>query len=87
VNSQITDDFRRHFAALPEEIKEGARKAYKRWRENPRHPSLHFKKVNVKESMYSIRVALGWRALGKLRGDTITWYWIGSHADYDKLIV
>ncbi|HLX64106.1 MAG TPA: hypothetical protein VKX17_22730 [Planctomycetota bacterium] len=54
MKSQITDDFRKHFAALPDEVKH-----YAWWRINPRHPSLHFKKVNVKESMYSVRVALG----------------------------
>jgi hypothetical protein len=36
--------------------------------------------------MYSIRVGKGWRALGLLDGDTITWFWIGSHAEYDRLI-
>jgi hypothetical protein len=27
-----------------------------------------------------------YRALGLLEDDTIIWFWIGSHADYDDLI-
>jgi hypothetical protein len=34
----------------------------------------------------SVRVSKGWRALGLLMGDTIHWFWIGSHAEYDRLI-
>jgi hypothetical protein len=29
---------------------------------------------------------MGYRALGVRRDDTIVWFWIGSHADYDKLL-
>ncbi len=25
-------------------------------------------------------------ALGLLEADTITWFWIGSHADYERLL-
>jgi hypothetical protein len=42
--------------------------------------------VSDKEPVYSARVSLGWRALGLLEGDTVTWFWIGSHADYEKLL-
>jgi hypothetical protein len=35
---------------------------------------------------YSARVGIGYRDLGALDGDTIIWFWIGSHADYDKLL-
>jgi len=35
----------------------------------------------------SIRFAgLGYRALGVLEGSTVIWFWIGLHADYDRLI-
>ena len=74
------------FRALPESIKEQARKSYRLWRANPYHPGLHFKRVHPKEPLYSVRVGLGWRALGVLEDDSVTWLWIGSHADYDRLI-
>ena len=47
------------------------------------HPSLHFKKVG---SQRSVRVGIAYRALGVERDGDVVWYWIGSHADYDKLI-
>ena len=86
MNSQITEDFLACFARLPEAVKAQARKAYRLWRENSSHPSLHFKRIHDHENLYSVRVGLGWRALGLLEGDTITWFWIGSHAEYDQLI-
>lgn len=36
--------------------------------------------------IYSIRIGQGYRALGERAGNEITWYWIGSHSEYDKLI-
>jgi len=86
VNSQITEDFLACFARLPEEVKALARRSYRLWRANPSHPSLHFKPIHGNEGLYSVRVGLGWRALGLLEGDMITWSWIGSHAEYDRLI-
>ena len=32
------------------------------------------------------RVTRGYRALGLLEGDTVTWFWIGSHADHERII-
>ena len=36
--------------------------------------------------MYSVRIGLRYRALGVKTPDGVLWYWIGSHADYDKLL-
>jgi hypothetical protein len=86
VNSKLTEDFASCFAALPDAVKAQARKCYRLWRANPGHPSLHFKLIHTKDALYSVRVSKGWRALGLMEKDTIHWFWIGSHADYDKLI-
>lgn len=86
MNSQLTEDFVACFAQLPDEIKNQARKSYRLWRQNPAHPGLQFKKIHSREDLYSVRVGRAWRALGLLAGDTITWFWIGSHAEYDTLI-
>jgi hypothetical protein len=67
-------------------MKTQARKAYRLWRQDPTHPSLKFKKIHTREGIYSARVSLGWRVLGLLEGDTIYWFWIGSHAEYDRLL-
>ena len=86
MNPQITEDFLACFARLPDAVKAQARKAYRLWRDNPSHPSLHFKRIHGPESLHAVRVGLAWRALGLLEDDTITWFWIGSHAEYDQLI-
>jgi hypothetical protein len=86
VTSQLTPDFLACFAKLPDAVKEQARRCYQLWRGNPAHPSLHFKRIHGQENVYSVRIGLGWRALGLVEGDTISWFWIGSHADYDTLI-
>jgi len=65
---------------------DAAQKAYRLFRENPKHPSLQFKKVHEREPVYSVRVTIAYRAVGLLDNDTITWFWIGSHADYDRLL-
>jgi len=86
LTSRVTEDFLAGFAALPDAIKSQARRAYQLWRQNPSHPSLRFKRVHVKEPIYSVRVGLGWRVLGLMEDEAITWFWIGSHADYDRLL-
>jgi hypothetical protein len=63
-----------------------AQKAYRLFRENPRHPSLQFKKVHNREPVYSVRVTVGYRAVGLLDNDEVAWFWIGSHAEYDRLL-
>jgi len=34
--------------------------------------------------VWAVRVTLGWRAVGVLQGDTVTWFWIGRHDDYER---
>jgi hypothetical protein len=86
IESRITRSFRLAFDALPEDVQVRARRAYYLFREKPEHPSLRFKKVGDSENIYSVRIGLGYRALGVLEGSTIVWFWIGSHADYDRLV-
>lgn len=86
MNSYLTDDFIKCFKKLPDRIKKLAKKNYRLWKENPNHPSLEFKRIESEHIVYSIRVGLGWRALGVKENDGIIWFWIGSHSDYDKLI-
>lgn len=86
MNSQITEDFLACFRQLPDAVKEQIRKSYQLWRANPRHPGLHFKRIRGQTQIYSVRVGIDWRAVGLLKDDTMTWFWIGSHADYDNLL-
>jgi hypothetical protein len=61
-----------------------ARKAYRLWSQNPFHPSLHFKLIDRKNAFWSVRISLGYRAVGVFEGDTVTWFWIGNHDDYER---
>ncbi len=72
------------YRSLDESIKRATRKAYRLWMENPFHPSLHFKCINTEEDVWAVRVTLGFRAVGILEGDTVTWFWIGSHDEYER---
>ena len=86
MKSQTTQRFRKALAALPDEVQEQARSAYHQFMRDPQHPGLRFKPVHPSQPIYSARMGRGHRALGILEGDTIVWYWIGSHAEYDQML-
>jgi hypothetical protein len=86
MKSQTTHSFWKEYGRLPSEIRQRARHTYKLWKGNPGHPSLFFKRVKESQPLYSVRVGLGYRALGLFKADTVTWFWIGAHDDYDRLI-
>ena len=86
MKSRTTREFWKLYDKLPRSVQLQARVVYSRWRKNPRHPSLRFKCVNGRLAVYSIRVGASWRALGMLRDNTVTWFWIGSHEAYNRLL-
>ena len=71
---------------LPDHIKIQARRAYTLFGENPDHPSLNFKRVGRRNSVYSARISAGYRALGVMDQSDIIWFWIGPHHEYDRLL-
>lgn len=86
MRSHTTERFREAFARLPIDVQGQDRAAYRLFRQNPHHPSLHFRQVHPTRPIYSARVGRHYRALGMREDDTIIWFWIGSHADYDRLL-
>ena len=86
MRSRTTTRFRRAFSVLPERVQRQARQAYGIFQQNQHHPSLRFKQVHPTMPIYSVRISLDYRALGVRAGEDIVWFWIGSHADYDKVI-
>ena len=86
IESRTTREFREYYSCLPEEVREHARRAYRLFRNNPHHPSLRFKKVDEEGNIYSVRIGLGYPALGVMEGSTVVWFWIGSHAQCDRLL-
>ena len=83
MNHHATPDFWACYRSLPEEARKLADQAYKRLKQDPQYPSLHFKKVG---RFWSARVSGSYRALAVEGADWLVWFWVGSHADYDKLI-
>ncbi len=75
--------FWRLYRQLPLEARELADKNFQLLKADSRHPSLHFKKIG---KLWSVRVGAHYRALGLDKTEGVVWFWIGSHADYDRLI-
>ena len=86
MKSRITEKFIKMYRRLPNDVRTQARKAYRLFKENPHHPSLHFKLIHSTKPIYSARINLDYRTIGMIEGDTIIWFWVGSHSEYDRLI-
>ncbi|MCI0460627.1 MAG: hypothetical protein L0Z62_27040 [Gemmataceae bacterium] len=71
------------YQRLPAETQRLADANYQLLKADPSHPSLHFKKVG---RFWSVRIGMHYRALAVESDEGLVWFWIGSHADYDKLV-
>jgi hypothetical protein len=86
VNSATTRRFWTLFHALPGNVQQLATRNYQLWCRDPNHPSLRFRRLQGTENLFTIRVGDHYRALGTLTANTVTWIWIGAHAEYDRLV-
>ena len=68
---------------LPVEVQKLANDCYQLLKQNPRHPSLHFKRVGP---YWSVRLGLRHRALAIPDSQDVIWFWIGTHAEYDQIL-
>ncbi|MBZ9880900.1 hypothetical protein LB535_00930 [Mesorhizobium sp. CA10] len=80
---RATASFWTKYNSLPNAVRRAADKNSILMKTNPRHPSLHFKKVG---ELWSARIDDNYRALALESGDGFDWIWIGTHAEYDRLI-
>jgi hypothetical protein len=78
--------FWEYYRQLPKEIQQLADKNFELLKIDPYHPSLHLKKVGKTKQLWSVRVGIQYRALGMDKPEGIIWFWIGPHAEYDKLL-
>jgi len=78
-----TPDFWDCYNKLPVSIRELAKRNFDLLKRDSSHPSLHFKTVG---RFRSARVGIQYRALAVESGEDLVWFWIGSHAEYDRLI-
>jgi len=84
--SHRTAAFRRLYDRLPVDVQAQAIVAYDLFERDARHPSLHFKRVSEKSPLYSVRIGIHYRAMAWREHDTLFWFWIGTHAEYDQLL-
>lgn len=80
---RASPDFWACYKSLPQEVQQLADKSFKLLKQNPRHPSLRFKKVG---NYWSARISGHHRAVAIQTADEFVWFWIGTHARYDKLL-
>lgn len=83
MNHHATPDFWTSYRSLSANIQQLADRAYALLKRDPHYPSLRLKKVG---RYWSARVGDHHRALAVEAPDGLVWFWIGSHADYDKLL-
>ncbi len=77
--------FWNYYRHLPKSIQQIADKNFDLLKVDTKHPSLHLKKLP--KDFWSVRVGKGYRALALEMSDgNLAWFWIGTHAEYDKLI-
>ena len=87
MKSRRNKSFKDLLATLPIDVKRQAYAAYRQFKHDPYHPSLQFKRVSQRRALYSVRIGSNHRALGiREADDLIVWVWIGTHAEYDKLL-
>ncbi|PYS99670.1 MAG: hypothetical protein DMF63_10940 [Acidobacteria bacterium] len=78
--------FWKNYHRLPLSVQSLANKNYSLLKLDPEHPSLHFKKIPTNKQLWSVRIEISYRAQGVENDGGIYWFWIGSHAEYDRLI-
>ena len=83
MKSRASSKFWSSYQQLPSEVQQRARKQYRLWTEKPEHRSLRFKKI---KGFWSARIDVRHRALGVMDGDTVVWFWIGTHDEYEQIL-
>lgn len=86
MKSLATSQFWKCYDDLPKDIKKQAKNAYVLFSNDPYYPSLHFKRIHSSRPIFSVRINIDYRTIGILEDNEITWFWIGSHVQYDALI-
>jgi hypothetical protein len=82
VTHRANPRFWAHYRRLPEDVRLLADESYRLLRRDPKHPSLHFKRIG---RFWSVRVGLHYRALAVEHESAMVWFWVGTHAEYNRL--
>ena len=80
---RATRRFWKSFDGLPEVVQSVAKENFALLKSDPRHPSLHFKRVG---EFWSARVGIAHSALAVEDEEGTTWVWLGTHDEYKRII-
>ena len=75
--------FWRFFAQLPAQVQKLAKANFELLKQDPYHPSLHFKRAG---RFWSVRVGIHFRAVAVEKGANLVWFWIGRHDEYGSIL-
>ncbi|HRJ40253.1 MAG: hypothetical protein KJZ86_19135 [Caldilineaceae bacterium] len=78
--------FWQHYHRLPTDIQKLADKNFELLKADPFHPSLRLKRVGKTGQLWSARVGIHYRVVGRAVKDGILWFWIGTHSEYDQIL-
>lgn len=83
LRSFATARFWKLFAELPAEVQDLAVKKYQLFKQDPHHPSLGFQ---AKGNVWTVDIGRSYRAIAFRTGNDLSWFWIGSHEDYNNVL-
>ena len=87
MKSRARKSFWRNHDGLPRSVQARAKLAYRQFMADPVHPSLQFKQGHPTLPVWSVRISASYRAVGvRTKPDTIIWFFIGTHAEYERLL-
>ncbi len=89
-NNRTTRDFRELFANLSAQQRDLVKEAAKAFHNNPNQPGFRLHRLrencvgeHLRES-WSVSITMRLRAIFVKDGDGRVWYWVGTHAQYDR---
>lgn len=74
-----TERFKKDFIRLPDEIQERVGISLERFLVNPRHPSLHVKKMEGTPHMWELRVSDNYRITFQFMQEAVLLRRVGTH--------
>lgn len=84
-----TKQFRERYEKLPERIQNLAVLAFREFKKSPESSILHnhplddTRRGHHRKNSFSVWVNQAYRAIYVIEDNTVVWYWIGSHSDYN----
>ena len=90
LRNRRTADFRQQYEQLPANIQKLGVAAFKRFCDDPSHPSLRLHELGDSKrgshlpGSRSVSITRRYRAVYVVKDGVNVWYWVGTHAEYDR---